>query len=128
VSFTSKIVELIPVIPLGALGWYATHFIGKPILTLEKHRQESLRLAERFAYHASTGAGERSDYDRINGKRMEINDEAAALRSFYRSAPPLVRAYSKFKGYDIEQAAAGLRESPEWWASRNSGRQPEKIP
>ena len=108
-SAASKFLEYLVAIPIGAVGWYATYFIGKPILELEKHRQESLRLADRYAYHGSIGAEEREDYERINAARREVFGEASALHSFYHSAPTIVRAYCKLKRYDIEQACGGLR-------------------
>jgi len=86
----------------GALAWFVTNWIGKPIADAWDKRLKALQAAEQ---NACVGGG--SSEARIVAARASLNDAASALRTISRGQWP-VRLYCWFVRYDLEAAAAVL--------------------
>jgi len=86
----------------GVLAWFATNWIGKPIVDARDKRLKALQAAEQNAWVTSAASAER-----IEAARAALNDAAITLRSISRGHWP-VRLYCRFVGYDLEAAAYEL--------------------
>jgi hypothetical protein len=99
-----------PVLPLigtflvGALGWWVTHWIARPILELEKTRQQTYELL-RFYRHLS------KDWNAVKIGEAEDKLRSMAARTDAASvtASKLVRWYCRyFRGWDLAKAQSAL--------------------
>jgi hypothetical protein len=86
----------------GVLAWFATNWVGKPILDARDKRLKALQAAEQ-----NTHVGRAARDERRREARAALNEAASALRSISRGQWP-VRLYCWFARYDLEAAAAAL--------------------
>jgi hypothetical protein len=87
----------------GALAWFGTNWVGKPIVDVRDKRIKALQAAEQ---HAHVGYG--SSVERIIEAKAALNEAASGLRSISRGHGRPVRLYCRLARYDLEAAAIWL--------------------
>jgi hypothetical protein len=93
----------------GALAWFGTNWVGKPIVDVRDKRIKALQAAEQ---HAHVGYG--SSVERIIEAKAALNEAASGLRSISRGHGWPVRLYCWLARYDLEAAASWLIALHNW--------------
>jgi hypothetical protein len=93
---------IVPAI-MGVLAWFATNWVGRPILDTRQARIKALQAAEQNAYVGGAASAER-----VTEARAALRDAAAALRAISRGHSWQVRLYCRRFHYDLEEVASTL--------------------
>jgi hypothetical protein len=88
---------------VGVLAWFATNWIGKPIVEARTMRIKALHAAEQNAWVGGAAGDER-----IRAARAALNDAASGLRSISRGHSWPLRLYCRLFRIDLETAAGAL--------------------
>ena len=104
----------------GIAAWFATNFLGRPILDLRECRLNALKIAERYSgVSLASSAG-------LRGTALTAYVDAGnAFLAYSREGSIAVRLWCRVFGYDLEIAALclfGLADGPRGHSVSNETR------
>ncbi len=100
---TTLIVPVILSVVAAVLAWFATNFLGKPVLAVREKRSEAIKTAEQYC----TVGPDSSDELRTIALKS-LNELGSAIRACSREASIATRLYCRLMKYDLELAACCL--------------------
>jgi len=95
--------ELIPILTglfVSVIGFLLLHWVGKPILDVQRLRREALGESERYGFIGS-GAPE----DIVLNSKDQLWRVSAELRALSDTQPLIARWYCQFNRYALSEAA-----------------------
>jgi hypothetical protein len=85
---------------IAVAAWFATNFLGQPILALRAKRLEAMQIAEKYLYvnHACSE-------NLCRTARTSLHDVGNALLAYSREASFATRLWCRLWKYDLDFAA-----------------------
>ncbi|MGO9038555.1 MAG: hypothetical protein ACLPV2_09900 [Steroidobacteraceae bacterium] len=88
----------------GAVGWLITSTIAKPLREFWDDRRRAIEILR-----TDGAVGWTSSEERVTKARSAVRQAAARLAYHAEAGAPVVRIYSRLRGYDLGVAEAALR-------------------
>jgi len=88
----------------GAVGWLITNTIAKPLREFWDDRRRAIEILR-----TDGAVGWVSSEERVTLARSAVRQAAARLAYHAEAGAPVVRIYSRLRGYDLKLAEAALR-------------------